>query len=185
MRTKSPSVIAALAPPTPRRTPAILDTAPEPSPPPSPARALDALRQKHREGDINTATALLVGLAGGPRAHALLEELVALDGRSAAKGHLSRADEERRAAIWNDAVARLGFNPLTENERATTPSSHDAPARSLEAPQPVPLLELTEGLGGQLRGGDWAGLWNRVAAGQLSEADARAIAATWLSHHSR
>jgi hypothetical protein len=150
------------------------------------------LREAHAAGDKFTAAGLLVGLAGGPQARARVSALATMDRACAARGWITKAEEAQRAAIVADALADLGFNPLREDGPAAAPVA--APAQPAQDARPVlaavvadvaavaaaPVLALPEGVTAEpLRAGDWRGLWMRVQAGQLTEAEARAFGQLW------
>jgi len=142
-------------------------------------------------GSVNTAVALMVGLAGGPEAARLADELGLMDLRASKRGYLLEAERWRREAIIAQAVRTLGFDPRTQaGPRRPVPQPAPAPAQRAQDAQPVMAalavdlapkpLQLTAGVGAEpLQGGDWRGLWERVQAGQITEEEARGFGQAW------
>lgn len=169
---------------------------PRPAPATAPTFARSVVLAKIGEleaaNDRNTSAALIIGLAGGPGARAAALELAEIDRRCAARGYILRAEEVRREELVRSAVGILGFDPRVASAPTASPAAPAAPVASEDARPvlaavvadvgalaPAPLA-LPEGVTQEpLRAGDWRGLWLRVQAGQLSEADARAFGQLW------
>lgn len=149
---------------------------------------LAALRSAYGMKDYNTATAILIGMAGGPDAQARLRLLAVIDAYGAKHGRLEPADVKRRNVVAKACVAELGFNPAT----------HDAPGVPMNVASALKALEvqdtgvsvapptydasrpmLKSGTSEPLRSGDWAELYRRVMRGELTESEAFAFGEVW------
>jgi hypothetical protein len=133
--------------------------------------ATRAIRQLWAINQRNTAVALIVGIAAGPDAKAIMFELAAMDNACAVRGHILPEEAIRREEIMQDAIRDLGFDPRTQDA--------PGPARTQPLPPSATLRELEDGSGFRFR--DWRALWVQVEAGSLSECAAREIGAAWMS----
>lgn len=163
---------------------------------PRPAFAREIVLAKIRESyaakDLNVAAALMVGLVGGTWAQGAVVQLEEIDRRSAARGWISKADEDARALITGECIYRLGFDPRTQTAPVARPAQTPAPKRQDVRPviaavakdvapvSPAELFAAPQLGDGQLIAGDWRGLWMMVQKGQLTEAQAREFGRIWM-----
>lgn len=132
---------------------------------------LKFIRGKVEAGHLAIAEVLILGLARGDAAQPEVLELADIDRQAAARGYLTHAEEARREDLLQEAIRVLGFDPRTE-----------------DGPSPAPtavVLEPPEDLSRPVRDGDWEGLWKRVLANRLTEAQAVEIGQTWMQNGAR
>jgi hypothetical protein len=139
------------------------------------AQLIQKLRGCFQEGKPLSGMMAAVYMADPSKAEDRALLLGEIDARSARNKGISADDDAARWALYAECVAELGFDPRQV----------DAP-RQADNVIPFPMkparLELSEGISGPLMSGDWAGLWERVQAGQLTEEEAKQIGQIWTNH---
>jgi hypothetical protein len=144
-----------------------------------PELAVAKIRDAYGRGQVLIAVGLTVGLAGGKDRDLRMALLVTIDSNAAIRGYLTEQDSALIERCRRMAIEDLGFDPRKEWSKPEVEAQTIIGLPSWAQPA------LLDPIRAPLRAGDWADLYRRVKAGEITETDAKEIGMIWAGNGAR